>query len=117
VVAFPKEAVKRLPATTIDASWVRFRLRNGYGAALAVVKSDWNRVWSMAQGLGDRKTFAAFETSTRRVAIKDAHSMELMARSRSRVEPQVDPITFVAPSPYHMLLANEQSPSLELMVG
>jgi hypothetical protein len=69
VVAFPKEAVKRLPATTIDASWVRFRLRNGYGAALAVVKSDWNRVWSMAQGLGDRKTFATFETSTRRVAI------------------------------------------------
>jgi hypothetical protein len=69
VVPFPKDAVRRPPAKKVDASWVRVRLQNGYGAALAVVNSDWNRMWSMAQGLGARKTFAVFTTTTRHVAV------------------------------------------------
>ena len=69
VVPFPKDAVRRPPTKTVDASWVRVRLQNGFGAALAVVNSDWNRMWSMAQGLGARKTFAVLTTTTRHVAV------------------------------------------------
>lgn len=51
----------------------RFRFRNGYGTASAVVQSDIDRVWSAAQHLDGLSTYVVFKTTTRHVAVNLRH--------------------------------------------